>query len=60
MSFAAAYERLRAILTPLGVEIGPDTLALWRDRERVGREPLPAGALRDLAEWAAKQLADKG
>lgn len=60
MNLADAYERLHAILAPLGIEIGPDTLALWRDRERAGREPLPAGALRDLAEWAAKQLTDKG
>ncbi len=57
MSLPAAYQRLRAALAPLGVEIGPDVLAIWLDRVRHGGEPLPEAALRDLATWAASLTA---
>lgn len=59
VSLAETFKGLQAALEPLGVEVGSDVLAIWRDRDRAGREPLPATALRDLAEWTAKQLADK-
>lgn len=51
MSLSATYERLRSRLAPLGIEIGPDVLAIWIDRECHGEEPLPDAALRDLAAW---------
>lgn len=60
MNLADVFERLQAIMEQLGVEVGRETLAVWLDRTLANREPLPASALRDLAEWAAKQLADKG
>lgn len=59
MSLPAVYERLRAILGPLGVEIGPDVLGIWLDRERDGREPIPPTALNDLMAWASMQLAER-
>ncbi len=48
-----AYQRLRAALAPLGIEISRDVLALWEDRRQHGREPLPANALKTLADVAA-------
>ncbi len=59
MSLAETFKGLQAALEPLGIEIGRDVLAVWRDREGAGQEPLPAAALRDLARWAEKQLADR-
>lgn len=59
MSLTETYTRLQAALEPLAVEIGRDVLHIWLDREGAGREPLPEAALRDLADWAAKQLADR-
>lgn len=57
MSLVESFEQMRAALAPLGVEIGPEVLAIWLDRQRHGRDPLPERAVRDLADWAAKQLA---
>ena len=54
MTLAEAFAALRAGLTPLGIEIGPDVLALWLDRDVHGREPLPADALRVLEELAGR------
>ncbi|HEU5427785.1 MAG TPA: hypothetical protein VFU74_12975 [Actinocrinis sp.] len=48
-----AFNQLRAALAPLGIEITRDVLALWEDRRHHGREPLPANALKTLAEVAA-------
>lgn len=59
MSLIEAFTQLQAALEPVGVEIGRDVLHIWRDRERAGREPLPAAAQRDLVQWAEKQLADR-
>lgn len=53
MSLTDAFDRLRAALAPLGIEIGTDVLDIWLDRERHGGAPLPNAALRDLAAWAA-------
>lgn len=44
------YRQLREALAPLGIELDRDVLALWQDRERHSREPLPADALKRLAE----------
>lgn len=59
MSLLESFEQMRAALAPLGVEVGPEVLAVWLDRQRHGRDPLPERAVRDLADWAAKQLADR-
>jgi len=59
VNLADVHKQLQAALEPLGVEVGRDVLHVWRDRERAGREPLPAAALRDLVQWAEKQLADR-
>ena len=49
---ADVHARLRAALEPLGIEVGSEVLALWRDRERCGQDPLPAEALHRLAQFA--------
>lgn len=59
MSLVESFEQMRAALAPLGVEVGPEVLAIWLDRQRDGREPLPERAVRELAAWAEKQLADR-
>ena len=59
MSTADAFKGLQAALLPLGIELGRDTLHLWRDRENAGHEPLPEAALKDLMAWCEKQLADR-
>lgn len=51
MILCAAYDRLHAALAPLGIQIDPDVLDIWIERERHGQEPLPDAALRDLAAW---------
>jgi hypothetical protein len=55
---AQAHAALQAALEPLGVEVGPEVLALWIDREAHGREPLPTDALKRLADVAQRLLAD--
>lgn len=47
-----AFNQLRVALAPLGIEVTRDVLALWQDRRRHGREPLPANALKTIAEVA--------
>ena len=47
------FNQLRAALAPLGIEVTRDVLALWEDRRQHGHEPLPANALKTLAEVAA-------
>lgn len=49
MSAAETHAQWRAALEPLGIEVGPEVLALWRDREAHGCDPLPVDALRSLA-----------
>lgn len=53
------YDELTAALRPLGVEVGPELLALWLDRQRDGRDPLPLAAVRGLAGWATRRLAER-
>jgi hypothetical protein len=46
-------ERFRALthaLQPLGIEVGPEALALWKDRDAHGRDPLPDKALEELSD----------
>lgn len=53
MSLEEAYAALARALAPLGIE--PDkrvVLAIWHDRRRFGNDPLPAEALRILADVA--------
>jgi hypothetical protein len=54
VNLAEVYLDLRDALAPLGIEVGSDVLALWRDRERHGYQPLPPDALRRLAQLAAR------
>ncbi|HEV2346105.1 MAG TPA: hypothetical protein VGS97_18540 [Actinocrinis sp.] len=49
-----AHAELKVALEPLGVEVGVETLSIWRDRERLGADPLPAVALRRLAALAER------
>ncbi|HXR74018.1 hypothetical protein [Actinocrinis sp.] len=56
MSLAQAHGELRAALEPLGIEVGPEILAQWKDLAQHGGQPLPADALRRLAV-VAKELA---
>lgn len=53
------YDELAAALGPLGVEVGRELLALWLDRQQHGRDPLPLAAVRDLARWAERRLAER-
>ena len=55
-----AHDELKSALEPLGVELGGEVLFVWVDRDRHGHEPLPPAALRALANWATKHLADPG
>lgn len=57
MELSDAFEALRGTLEPLGIEIGPDVLALWRDRNLHGQDPLSSNALRRLHEAVDKILA---
>lgn len=51
-----AHAALAAALAPLHVEVGAEVLALWRDAERHGRDPLPADVLRRLAQVADRLI----
>ena len=59
MTLTETFKRLQRVMEPLGVEIGKEVLHVWLDRGRTGQEPLPEAALRDLAQWAEKLLADR-
>jgi len=48
------YLSLRDALSPLGIEVDRDVMALWRDREHHGREALPPEALRTLLELVVR------
>lgn len=56
MTLGQTYAELRDALTPLGIEIGAEVVALWRDRERHSLQPLPTDALRHLADLATRLL----
>ncbi|MGH3631194.1 MAG: hypothetical protein ACRDRL_27595 [Sciscionella sp.] len=54
-----AFEQFRCLLEPFAVEVGGEVLFVWVDRDRHGYEVLPPVALRALADWTEKQLADE-
>lgn len=54
MTLAQAHADLKAALHPLGIEIGPEVLALWRDQQIHGGDPLPRETLRRLAAVAGR------
>jgi hypothetical protein len=56
MNLTETYLDLRDALAPLGVEVGREVLALWQDREHHDREAIPADALKNLGELAARLL----
>lgn len=49
LSLAQVHADLKAALRPLGIEIGPEVLALWRDQQTHGGDPLPREVLLRLA-----------
>jgi len=53
-----AFVKLQAALDPLAIEVGDEVLDVWRDRVEHGSEPIPAGALRRLAEVVDQLLLD--
>ena len=55
---AETHAALRQALEPLGIDVGPEVLAVWFDRERAGTDPLPAKALRRVAQ-VTEQLAQE-
>lgn len=57
MTLAEWFAGLQAALEPLGVDVGPETLAQWRDCEAHGRDPLPRKALERLGVWSVRALA---
>lgn len=54
-----AHAALRAALEPLRIEVGAEVLAMWQDSQHHGRDPLPAGALRQLALVTEKLAAQR-
>ncbi len=60
MTLEEIHARLAAALEPLGIEVGPEVLALWLDRRTRGREALPAAAVIRLARIADELLVDAG
>lgn len=58
LTLEQAYSALRSPLARLGVDIGPEVLALWQDRRRTGSAPLPEADLRELAALAQQLLAE--
>lgn len=49
LNLAQVHAELRAALEPLGIDVGPETLRVWEDREAHGTAPLPGHALRRLS-----------
>lgn len=60
MTLEETHGALAAALDPLGIEVGPEVLAIWLDRRARGREALPAAAVIRLARVADELLADLG
>lgn len=58
LTLEQAYATMRAGLARLGIDIGPEVLALWQDRRRSGHAPLPKEHLRALADLAEQLLAE--
>lgn len=58
MRLAQAHDAVRGALEPLGIEVGPEVLALWLDRQAHGTAALPAQALRRLAGVVGELLAE--
>ena len=54
IDLTATYLDLRDALAPLGIDIGREVMALWRDREHHGRPALPPAALHALADLTAR------
>jgi hypothetical protein len=59
MTLERTHTALSAALEPLGIECGPDVLAIWLDRRRSGRDPLPEPALRELFYVVADLLVER-
>lgn len=58
LTLEQAYTCMRAALAHLGIDIGPEVLAMWQDRRRTGSAPLPEGDLRALSDLAEQLLAE--
>lgn len=58
LTLERTHTALRYALSPLGIDIGPEVLALWLDRRHAGRAPIPEDALRDLSTLAEQLLAE--
>ena len=56
LTLEQAHAAMTRALHPLGIEIGPDILAVWRDRQRHGAEPLPTRTLQDLQRLVERLL----
>ena len=53
-----AFTALQDALEPLAIEVGREVLDVWRDRARIGHEPIPGTALRRLAVVVDRLLLD--
>lgn len=58
LTLEQTYTCMRGALAHLGIDIGPEVLAVWQDRRRTGSAPLPEGDLRALSDLAAQLLAE--
>lgn len=58
MTLNEMHAQLKAVLEPVGIEIGTEVLALWMARVREGGLPVSPNALLNLAS-TAEQLAAK-
>jgi hypothetical protein len=56
MNLTKTWLDLRDSLEPLGIEVGREVLATWKDREQHENQALPAGALRELAKVVERLL----
>jgi hypothetical protein len=54
VNLAAVHSAVRAALEPLGIEVGSEVLAIWRDRQLHGKAAISAEAMRRLADLAAQ------
>lgn len=50
------WERLRAILLLLSIQLPRETLEIWRERAARGKPPFPVGGLIGLQQWATTIL----